>query len=173
MHLNQNNQQERTIFSEQEKYFYGGLFEGDGSLYVSLKKNNSSKYGYYIDPGFGFYQLSSSINLLTRSKELFKTGSISAKSGSPNVYQHIITNRRTVTERVIPFYNKYVFPFSGAGKQKDFLIYKGIVEALNKKEHSTKTGFINIVKLCYKIKAHHGSSSRKRPIEEIIGILRD
>lgn len=172
------NQQERLedthrtfqeIFSENEKYFLGGFFEGEGSLYASLKINGSSRFGYYVDPEFAVYQHQSGLHLLEKSKLLFGTGSIYKKPGSETVWQHVIVNRRSLMERVIPFYEKYVFPFSC--KQDSFLIFKELVHCLEKKEHLTKEGFITIVKMAYTMNPASKGKQRKVSLEDMIAIL--
>ena len=43
-------------FTEEEKCFFGGFIEGEGSISVSAKKGKSSKFGVYFDPEFSVTQ---------------------------------------------------------------------------------------------------------------------
>jgi len=45
------NQQERLLtHEEQKRWFLAGLFEGEGSLCVSIKEHPTARFGYLIDP---------------------------------------------------------------------------------------------------------------------------
>jgi hypothetical protein len=152
-----------------EKYFLGGFFEGEASLYASVKSNKTSKFGFYVDPEFAVYQHSSGLFLLERSKLLFNCGSIYKKPGSENVWNFTISNRKTILEKVIPFYEKYVFPFSA--KQESFLSFKELVISLEKKEHLSKEGMRKILTLAYTLNPFSKGKARKRTLQEILQIL--
>ena len=147
------NQQERLVkkskpsITKEEKYFLGGLFEGDGSFYVILKRKESSKFKLYIDPGIAIYQHQQGYILLERASLLFNCGKIEQKPDSDNVYQFVIANRRSLMEKVIPFYKKYVYPFSA--KKESFNVFLEIVEGLERKDHHNLEGMKELVRKVY------------------------
>lgn len=155
--------------TKEEKYFLGGLFEGDGSFYVSLKRNSSSRFKIYVDPGFALYQEERGYELLERAQLLFGTGRIEKKPGSANVYQFLIVNRRSILEKVIPFYKKYVYPFSA--KKESFDIFQEILEGLERKEHHTKEGMILLLEKAYKMSSMTKGKERKLSLAEIISLV--
>ena len=169
--MNADNQQERLQITEELKWFLAGLIEGEGSLCISLKSHPTAKFGYYIDPEFFIYQHKSAGELLERAKTFFGTGTITPKPGNEDVLVFRILSRRSIIEKVIPFYEKYMRYGSGI-KHRNFLMFKEAALALENKVHSTIQGALRLVDLAYSI--NHAGKQRKRSKEEVISrILRD
>ena len=160
------NQQERLSKIEATKYFLAGFIEGEGSFSVSIKRHDGAKYGYVIDPEFFVYQHESGRELLEMAKEIFGTGRIYPKPGNEKVLVFCIDSRRNLRERVKPFVEKYLLPFSS--KRKTIEKFFKIVEALENKVHHTPEGFAKIVKMAYQMNPHSKGKPRKRSIEEIL-----
>lgn len=74
-------------------------------------------------------------------------------------------------DHVVPFYLKYVIPFSG--KVKEFNIFLEILERKQRKEHFTQEGLIDMVKLAYTLNEEGKGKIRKRTLEEVLAIIRD
>jgi hypothetical protein len=74
-------------------------------------------------------------------------------------------------DHVVPFYLKYVRPFSG--KVKEFYILLEILERKQRKEHFTQEGLIEMVKLAYTLNEEGKGKTRKRTLEEELAIIRD
>jgi len=75
----------------------------------------------------------------------------------------------TDLDHVVPFYLKYVIPFSG--KVKEFNIFLEIRK--QRKEHFTQEGLIDMVKLAYTLNEEGKGKIRKRTLEEVLAIIRD
>jgi LAGLIDADG endonuclease len=163
------NQQERLSISEKKCWFLAGLIEGEGSLCVSIKAHKPSRFGYLIDPEFFIYQHKIRRGLLELACEVFETGKIYPKVGNEDVLVYSIVSRRLLTERVVPFYERYMaFSF----KIRDYHLFREILAALENKQHHDPYGLVEIVKLAYQM--NMVGKQRKRPITEVIGrILRD
>ncbi len=160
------NQQERLSMAEAKKWFLAGFIEGEGSLCVSIKEHPTSKFGYLVDPEFFLYQHRSGIKLLEMAKELFGTGRIAPKSGSEGVLVFSIVSRRSLKERVIPFFEKYMI-FST--KRDVFERFKEIVEAMEeRKEHLTPEGLARIVEKAYALNPASKGKERKRTLQEVV-----
>ena len=169
--MNADNQQERLQVTENFKWFLAGLIEGEGSICISLKKHPTAKFGFYIDPEFFIYQHKSASELLEQAKTFFATGSIVPKPGNEDVLVYKITSRRSIVEKVIPFFEKYM-RYGSKIKRHNFQIFKEIVRALENKAHRTLEGTLRIVELAYL--TNHAGKQRKRTKEEVIRrILRD
>jgi hypothetical protein len=56
-------------------------------------------------------------------------------------------------------------------KRRDFAAFATIVRSLHAKEHRSPAGFERIVRLAYGMNAN--GKQRARPIEDVLGILRD
>lgn len=59
-----------------QKSYIAGFLDGDGSVYVRLRKNDTYKYKYQIAPYIVFYQKSEYLNFLQGIKNLLKIGYI-------------------------------------------------------------------------------------------------
>ena len=169
--MNADNQQERLHITEEFKWFLAGLIEGEGSLCVSLKEHPSAKFGYYIDPEFFIYQHRFARELLDQAKAFFGTGDIVPKPGNEDVLVYRILSRKSIVEKVIPFYEKYM-RYGSKIKRKNFETFNTITLALENKAHKSLEGVLKIVDLAYSL--NHAGKQRKRLKETVISrILRD
>lgn len=160
------NQQERLPIAEAKKWFLAGVIEGEGSLCVSIKKHPSARFGYYVDPEFFIYQHKSGVALLKMAQEVFGTGRIAPKPGNEDVLVFSIVSRRSLKEKVIPFFEKYMV-FSA--KREIFERFKEIVEAMeDRKEHLTPEGLVRIVEKAYAMNPASKGKERKRPLQEVL-----
>ena len=163
------NQQERSLITENQKWFLAGFIEGEGSVCVSIKKHKNGKFGYLIDPEFFLYQHKSRRDILELAKKVFNTGRIYPKTDNPDVLVYTVDARRSLLEKVLPYFKKYMIYSS---RNEDFKKFAIITRALENKEHWTKDGMINIIKIAYSMNLN--GKQRRRPIEEVINeILRD
>jgi len=169
--MNADNQQERLNITEEFKWFLAGLIEGEGSLCISLKQHPSAKFGFYIDPEFFIYQHKITKELLEMAKEFFGTGRIIPKPGNEDVLVYVISSRKSIIEKVIPFYEKYM-RYSSEIKRRNFEIFKEATSALENKAHNTLEGVLRVVDLVYSMN-HAGKQQKLNKQEGIDRILRD
>jgi hypothetical protein len=163
------NQQERLLSEEQKRWFLAGLIEGEGSLCVSVKQHEPSRFGYLVDPEFFIYQHKVRRGLLELAGGVFGTGRIAPKSGNEDVLVFSIVNRRILVERVIPFFERYM---AFSCKKRDFQLFRDVVHSIGRKEHLDPHGLVEIVRKAYQMNME--GKQRKRPIEEVLKrILRD
>jgi hypothetical protein len=154
------------------KYFLAGFIEGEGSLIVSIKKHPTSRFGYVVDPEFFLYQHESGKPILQGAKNLFRSGNIYLKSGSTNVYVYAVTSRKVIAQRILPYFLKYVVPFSC--KFIFFNNYKLIVEMLETKQHFKLDSFLEILRLSYTLNPNAKGKKRLLNYDELKNsILRD
>ena len=170
--MNAVNQQERLSVSHELKYYLAGFIEGEGSVTVSIKEHPTVRGRLHLDPEFFLYQHKAGLKLLELARDVFGTGRIFPKQGSDNVLVFAITSRRSLYEKVIPFFEKYMI-FSA--KWETFQCFKEIVVAMEeRKEHHTRDGLIRLVKLAYQMNPYSKGKERKRSLSEVIDrILRD
>ncbi len=166
------NQQERRAITQELKYYLAGFIEGEGSVTVSIKEHPTTKYGLLLDPEFFLYQHKAGIKHLELAQDVFGTGRIFPKHGSENVMVYSITSRRSLYEKVIPFFEKYMI-FSA--KWETFERFREIVVAMEERqEHRTQEGLIRLFTLAYQMNPYSKGKERKRSLQEVIErILRD
>ena len=170
--MNTDNQQERLkITDEYYPWFLAGLVEGEGSICVSFKEHPTARFGYYIDPEFFIYQHKCARELLDQARAYFGTGIVFPKPGNEDVLVYKISSRKSLVEKVIPFYEKYM-QFGSEIKKRNFQMFKKITLALENKAHKTVEGTLQIVELAYSL--NHAGKQRKRLKQVVIDrILRD
>jgi hypothetical protein len=165
------NQQERLSVTEQQKWFLAGLVEGEGSVCVSMKAHPTAKFGYYVDPEFFLYQIRNNRGVLELAQRIFGTGHIRPKQGNERVLVYSIESRRSLAERVVPYLKCYMIH---SPRKQLYDQFCEIVEAMERKEHHTLDGMINIVKKAYALNPTAKGKDRKRSLEQVIErILRD
>ena len=128
-------------------YYICGLVDGEGSFSVSFKKHPTMKLGWFVDPVFQVYQHKNGIEVLYLMKEFFGAGSVYRKSGNHPVMVYGIHSRRSLQEKIIPFFNKYPLIL----KRESFKIFSEILDRMEKKEHLTKKGIRDIYRLAKKM----------------------
>jgi hypothetical protein len=165
------NQQERLGSAEAANWFLAGFIEGEGALCVSIKQHPTCRSGYYVDPGFFLYQHESGRPILELAQRTFASGRISPKGGSPRVLVYEVSSSAVLRERVVPFFERYVVPFSC--KTGTFERFKEILDAMHRREHHDPEGLAGIVRLVYEMNPDGKGKRRSRPLEEVLArILR-
>jgi hypothetical protein len=165
------NQQERLGSAEAANWFLAGFIEGEGALCVSIKQHPTCRLGYYVDAGFFLYQHESGRPLLELAQRTFNSGRIAPKSGSPRVLVYEVSSSAVLREKVVPFFERYVVPFSC--KTGTFDRFKEILEAMHRREHLDPHGLARVVRLVYEMNPHGKGKRRSRPLDEVLArILR-
>jgi hypothetical protein len=157
------NQQERLSSEERKRWFLAGVFEGEGSLCISIKKHPTTASGFYVDPEFFIYQHRNRRALLELAKDFFQTGTIHPKPGNEDVLVYAITSRRSISEKVVPFLEKY-FEFSA--RKADIARYLQAIRMFEQKLHRSPEGLAEIVKLAYSM--NHDGKQRQRSLQDVI-----
>ena len=121
-------------------YYLAGFTDGEGCFNVSLKHQDSARFSWVLDPVFHITQHENNIHILKLCKRVFMCGRIIEKHGQPNTFQFYVDNRRQLTEKIIPFFERYKLLTKG----DDFRKFKRIVLGLEDKEHSNIDSFKKI-----------------------------
>ena len=119
-----------------------GIIDAEGCFSISIKKQDSARFGWVIDPVFHVTQHKSARDVLEDLQKAFNAGRIIPKTGQENLLIFIVDNRRQLREKVIPFFHRYPLRI----KKEDYEIFKEVVLALENKEHYTEDGFRRLAK---------------------------
>ena len=141
------NQQERLSTRDRLGYFLAGFVEGEGSFTVQVRLHPGTKFGIAIDPEFYLYQHQKRRKILDLAQEFFQTGKIWKKPGTENVLVYGIKSRRSIVEKVVPFVEKYLLPYTSRKEQIEFFL--NVLKMLEEKKHHTKEGILEIVDYIY------------------------
>ena len=142
-------------------YYIAGFADGEGSFNVSLKKRKDYNGGWKITASFNISQKDRVI--LAFIKRQLGCGTLRERKDGVIYYE--VTNINALYEKVVPFFKR--FRFLSARKKKNFSIFAKIVEKLYKKEHLTREGFEEIIRLREKLNADV-SRKRKYTLEDIL-----
>ena len=150
------------------KYYLAGFWEREGSITVSFKAHETCKTGFYIDPEVSLTQNVDGIHLLFWAKCYFRNGRVNLKSGTTNVWVYSMTNRQSIVENFIPFFEKYMLPWTG--KRKTFETFKEINIRFERKDHHSLEGSKEIARLAYQMNSTK-EKGRKYTLPQILALM--
>ena len=139
-----------------------GFVDGEGAFPIQVRKTLDTKFGFTITPEFKISQHKDNGEILEIMQKALECGKISIKSGQPNLLVLVEKNRKNLSEKIIPFFQKYHLIV----KRKQFELFSEIVKRLNNKEQNTREGFEMLINLVFQTK---GKGKRKYSKEEILG----
>lgn len=141
-------------------YYFSGFTDGEGSFNVSLRQRPDHTMGWQVAPTFNVSQ--KELYILAQFKQLLGCGRL--QSRPDGVYYYVVSNPLSLTERVIPFFER--FPFLSQRKKKNFAIFKQIIDLMMLKEHLTTVGLQRITELREQLNEGIGRK-RKYTIQDI------
>lgn len=146
-------------------YYLSGFADAEGCFNVSLKREDTAKFRFVLDPVFYVIQHAQGKAVLELFKQRFSCGRVVQKHRQPELLQFIVDNRRQLAEKVIPFFDKHPLVV----KERDFLLFKQIVQALERKEHADINSFKKLVRLAFQMNLE--GKQRKSDLNEVINEL--
>jgi hypothetical protein len=148
------------------RYYILGFVDGEGCFSVSLKRQDTTRFGWAIDPVFHVTQHVRHRAVLEMIQQAMNCGRIIEKPGQPDTLQFLVDNRRQLNEKVIPFFDRYNLLV----KKGDFDLFRMVVIGLEKKEHTKLDGFIKLVKLAFRM--NDDGKQRRYRLEEVMGSIK-
>ena len=92
----------------------------------------------------------------------FGCGRVRPKGPRSRVSTFAVESLRDLETAVLPFFEQHLLVV----KQRDFLIFAAIVRAMRRKEHLTRSGFEQLVRLAYGMNAN--GKQRARNIGQVL-----
>jgi len=151
--------------------YIAGFVDGEGCFSVSIRPHPTVRYGtrFVIGPVFQIYQHHDNLDLLEKLKEFFGCGHITSKGPSSSVMTYAVSGRQDLEAVIIPFFERH--PLNST-KHEDFLKFREIVLAMQRKEHRQEDGFRRIVEQAFSM--NQRGKQRRYTLEEVLsGTLRD
>ena len=137
-------------------HYIAGFVDGEGSFNVSLRKKTDHTMGWQVVLTFNVAQKESYI--LSQIKKHLGCGRL--QSRKDGVFYYVCANPIALKERVIPFFEKFIF--RSIRKKKNFSIFCQIVDLVYEKRHLDEEGLGQIIELREKLNEGKG---RKRKYE--------
>ena len=97
----------------------------------------------FFDPEFNITQHINGIQNLYLALCVFQTGRIRYKSSSNATFVYTIDNRKSLIEKVIPFYETYVKPYGCKVKVSRVKTFKQVLKLIDEKAHLNSDRLIN------------------------------
>lgn len=116
--------------------------DGEGSFTVSISKDDRCKVGWQVRYSFKIKLHKRDLELLKRIKSYFNEVGIVGVYGDLAYYH--VSSKNEIIKVIIPHFDKYPLITQ---KQKDFLLFKQIMELVNKDEHLNSEGFNKVINL--------------------------
>jgi len=134
----------------QQKYLKSyllGFTDAEGCFCVSMKKEDTARFGWALDPLFQITQHKNNRAILELFQAQLRCGRIIEKPSQPDLLLYLVDNRRQLVEKIIPFFEQNNL----LAKNEDFLKFKEIIEGLENKMHHKKESFVELIKKCYEM----------------------
>ena len=144
------------------KYYLLGFTDAEGCFSISMKKEDTARFGWALDPLFQITQHKQNKEILEAFKSELNCGRIIEKPGQPDLLLYLVDNRRQLVEKVIPFFEKHKL----LGKENDFQKFKEVIMGLENKMHREKETFVELIKKCYEMNLE--GKQRRFKLEEIL-----
>ena len=103
--------------------------------------------------------------VLELAQTVFASGSIAPKPGNRQVLVYRVASRKVLVERVIPFFERYVVPFTCKGAM--FEGFRDIVFAMQRKDHLTPDGLVRVIERAYSMNPNSKGRARLRTLPEL------
>ena len=167
------NQQERLI----KIGWIIGFVDGEGCFSINFVKQpdrqekrrlrKGYKTGYQVTYDFTVVQGESSLKSLKKLKKYFKVGGIYVNrrndNHKENLYRYCVRKKDDLKNVIIPFFQKYSLQ---TAKRKDFESFCKCMKIVDKGNHLTRKGVIQIAKITEKM-------NHRRSRSDLIRILRN
>ena len=147
--------------NEEIFHHLAGFVDGEGAFPIQMRRTHDTQFGFTITPEFKISQHKDNAEILEILQKALKCGKISVKSGQPNLLILVEKSRKNLSEKIIPFFQKYLLIV----KKKQFELFSEIIKRLENNEHKTQDGYENIVNLIFQTK---GKGKRKYSKEEVL-----
>jgi hypothetical protein len=120
-------------------FWVAGFTTGDGSFYLIIQANKLNEIPR-TDIGFSIAQHSRDMLLLAKFITFFNCGRIK-KDSRYSVHYYVVTNIKDITNKIIPFFNKYN---TKGVKSLNFADWREGAEIIKTKTHLSKEGVEHI-----------------------------
>ena len=132
-----------TLIKMNLESYISGYVDGEGCFCISIRPRKGNRTGWEVVASFSVAQNEDRAEVLSLIKDYFRCGFIRRNVGDKTL-KYETRNLNALLTKIIPHFKNYPLQ---SGKQKDFEIFKKVCQKMNKGEHLTKEGIIEIAEL--------------------------
>jgi hypothetical protein len=126
-----------------DPYWLAGFVSGEGCFMVILINTSSNRLGFWVQLNFQITQHSRDIELM-KSLIIYLDCGHYTTSSKHNRGNFVVTKLSDITEKIIPFFDKYKIV---GVKSQDYQDFKKVAHLMKNKAHLTYEGFDLIRKI--------------------------
>lgn len=141
--------------------YLAGFVDGEGSFIVSVRRRQDHASGWQVEMAFNVSQKER--HILAYFKRYLGCGRFQQRTDG--IFYFVVSNQRSIQERVIPFFERY--SFLSQRKQSNFAIFKKIATSVASQEHLTSQGLEQIMNLRERLNEGRGRT-RKYSLRDYI-----
>ena len=142
-------------------WYLSGFADGEGSFNVSFRKGNGHRLGWQVCLTFNVAQRD--ITNLEIMRHYLGCGRLQHRWDG--VHYFVVTDIRSVIDRVIPFFER--FPFFSSSKKKNFSLFREIALIVDQRRHLDPTGLREIIAIRERLNEGKGRK-RKYDAKDIV-----
>ena len=116
-----------------------GFVDGEGCFYIGLNKNPEMTLGFQVLPEFVVVQHKRDEQILYALKKYWGFGVVRKNHGDRLCYR--VRGVQHLTQTIIPFFEKHSLKTK---KKIDFLKFRKVLQLIEKKQHLTIEGLLQI-----------------------------
>jgi hypothetical protein len=141
-----------------------GFVDGEGCFSVSVHRSSMMcrHGGWQLQPVFQIYQHQDHREVLEAMVSIFGCGRVRPKGPRRSVMTFAVEALRDLEASVLPFFERHPLVI----KRNDFAAFAAVVRAMRRKEHLTRPGFEQLVRLAYGMNAN--GKQRARSIDQVM-----
>lgn len=121
-------------------YWVTGFTDAEGSFIIDVAKQSKTNYGRKVTPEFRINLHLRDILLIRKIHSFFGVGSVYERENGVAIYS--VKSLRDINNIIIPHFDKYPLITQ---KKADYLMFKEVINLLNKKAHSDIEGVKKII----------------------------
>lgn len=155
-------QKKNNLIQSINPNYVTGFSDGEATFSISILKKPGNKTGYQVFPIFSIQLHKKDLLLLEKLKSFFNVGTIRLKKKKDNINDTVIFSVQSIkylTNSIIPHFNKYPLLTQ---KRADFILFKEIIDLMNKGKHLTNEGLLKIISIKASMNKGLNESLKKR-----------
>ena len=125
-----------------EAQWITGFVDGEGCFFIGLNKNTQMSVGFQVLPEFVVVQHKRDEQILQALKSFWSCGIVRKNHGDRLCYR--VRGLNDIKNIIIPFFEKHSLKKK---KKIDFLKFRKILQLIEKKNHLTISGLLQIDKI--------------------------